>query len=46
MSKILVQNELQSLTELIREYMDIFIWNYENMLGVDPNIVQHHFNIS
>lgn len=42
--KNLDQNELQNLIELIREYMDIFTWNYEDMLGPDKEIA-YHLNI-
>jgi len=29
----------------MREYIDIFAWNYENMPGLDPQIAMHHLNI-
>lgn len=44
-SKNLDQNELQNLIELVREYMDVFAWNYEGMPGLDPEIAQHRLNI-
>lgn len=44
-SKNLDKNKLQNLIELIREYMDIFAWNYEDMQGLDPNISHHHLSI-
>ena len=27
--------------ELLREYSDIFAWSYEDMPGLDPQIVEH-----
>ena len=29
--------------ELLREYADIFAWSYEDMSGLDTDIVMHHF---
>ncbi|GAU51332.1 hypothetical protein TSUD_412790 [Trifolium subterraneum] len=28
---------------LLREYVDIFAWSYQDMPGLDPEIVEHHF---
>ena len=33
----------KGLIELLREYSDIFVWLYEDMSGLDTNIVMHHF---
>ena len=30
----------------MREYIDIFAWNYEDMLGVDPQVTIHRLNIN
>ena len=27
---------------MIRSYLDVFAWSYEDMSGLDPSIVQHH----
>ncbi|KAL6330639.1 hypothetical protein AAG906_003250 [Vitis piasezkii] len=35
-------NERDGLTRLLRSYLDVFAWSYEDMLGLDPSIVQHH----
>ena len=35
-------NERDSLLRLLRSYLDVFAWSYEDMLGLDPSIVQHH----
>lgn len=45
MSKNLDQCELQNLIELIREYMGVFAWSYEDMLGLNLEIAQHRLNI-
>ena len=35
-------NERDSLLKLLRSYLDVFVWSYEDMPGLDPSIVQHH----
>ena len=35
-------DERDSLLNLLRSYLDVFTWSYEDMLGLDPSIVQHH----
>ena len=34
-------DERDSLIQLLRSYLDVFAWSYEDMLGLDPSIVQH-----
>ena len=34
-------DERDSLIQLLRSYLDGFAWSYEDMLGLDPSIVQH-----
>jgi len=29
------------IVELLREYSDIFAWSYKEMLGLDPDVVEH-----
>ena len=31
--------ERSKLIDLLRSYLDVFAWSYENMLGLDPSIV-------
>ena len=31
------------LIELLKEYMEIFSWSYQDMPGLDTDIVEHHF---
>ena len=38
-------DERSGLIDLLRSYLDVFPWLYEDMLGLDPNIVQHHLPI-
>ena len=33
----------KGLIELLRECSDIFAWSYEDMSGLDTDIVMHHF---
>ena len=35
----------EELIALIREYIDVFAWNYEDMPGLDPQVAMHHLNI-
>src|SRR4051812_40847738 len=30
------------LTDLLKEYVDVFAWSYQDMPGLDTNIVQHY----
>ncbi|RVW53449.1 Transposon Ty3-I Gag-Pol polyprotein [Vitis vinifera] len=34
-------DERDSLIQLLRSYLDVFAWSYEDMPGLDPSIVQH-----
>jgi hypothetical protein len=31
----------ESLIKLLREYVDVFAWSYQDMPGLDTNIVEH-----
>ena len=37
--------ERSGLIDLLRSYLDVFAWSYEDMPGIDPSIVQHHLPI-
>jgi len=37
--------EKQNLISLIWEYIDVFTWSYEDMPGLDPQVIMHHLNI-
>ncbi|KAI5426829.1 hypothetical protein KIW84_032309 [Lathyrus oleraceus] len=38
---LLEESIKKGLVELLREYVDVFAWSYEDMPGLDTNIVQH-----
>ena len=38
-------DERDSLIHLLRSYLDVFAWSYEDMPRLDPFIVQHHLPI-
>ncbi|RVW76532.1 Retrovirus-related Pol polyprotein from transposon 17.6 [Vitis vinifera] len=38
-------DERSRLINLLRSYLDVFAWSYEDMPGLDPTIVQHHLPI-
>ena len=35
-------DERDSLLRLLRSYLDVFVWSYEDMPGLHPSIVHHH----
>ena len=35
-------DERSRLIDLVRSYLDVFAWSYEDMSGLDSSIVQHH----
>ena len=41
----LSHDERSRLIDLLRSYLDVFAWSYEDMPGLDPTIVQHHLPI-
>jgi len=36
----------EDLISLVREYIDVFTWNYEDMPGLDLQVAMHHININ
>src|SRR3954470_21388866 len=44
-SDTLSQDEKANLIALIREYIDVFAWHYEDMPGLDPKVAMHRLNI-
>lgn len=30
------------MVALLKEYKDVFAWTYEDMPGLDPELVEHH----
>ena len=45
-SESLSSSEKEDLISLMREYIDVFAWNYEDMLRLEPQVVMHHLNIN
>ena len=41
----LSHDERSRLIDLLRSYLDVFAWSYEDMSGLDFSIVQHHLPI-
>ena len=37
--------EREDFLALIQDYIDVFIWSYEDMPGLDPQVAMHHLNI-
>ena len=37
--------EKEELIILVKEYIDVFAWNYEDMPGLDPQMAMHRLNI-
>ena len=37
--------EIQTYTDLFKEFRDVFAWSYEEMPGIDPSIVQHEIKM-
>ena len=37
----LSSEEQEELTKLLKEFPELFAWSYEDMPGIDPDIVQH-----
>ena len=44
-SESLSPTERQDLISLIKEYVDVFAWSYEDMPGLNPQVAMHHLNI-
>ena len=34
-------DEIDSLVQLLRSYLDVLSWSYEDISSLDPSIVQH-----
>ena len=37
--------ERMHLVELLKEYQDVFAWQYDEMPGIDPKLVAHSLNV-
>ena len=45
-SKSMANSEVQAYVELLRDYMDVFDWGYEDMPGLDPKVAVHKLVVS
>jgi len=45
-SEILSPTEKQDLISLIKKYIDVFAWSYEDMPDLDPQVAMHRININ
>ena len=45
-SESLSPPEKDDLIRLVRVYVDVFTWNYEDMTGLDPQMAMHYLNIN
>ena len=44
-SAALSVEERMHLVELLKEYQDVFAWQYDEMPGIDPKLVAHFLNV-
>ncbi|GKV11494.1 hypothetical protein SLEP1_g22751 [Rubroshorea leprosula] len=40
-----ITNTPKQMVYLLREYKDVFTWNYDEMSGLDPTLVAHSLNV-
>ena len=36
----------QDLDQFLRKSIDVFEWSHEDMLGIDPSVINHHLNVN
>ena len=36
----------QTITTFLKSNQDVFAWNHEDMLGIDPSVMVHRLNVS
>ena len=41
----LTEKEKSELVLLLKEFKDIFVWNYNEMPGLDPRLIAHTLNV-
>ena len=44
-SSQLIAQEKEQLVALLKRYVDVFTWIYNEMLGLDPGLVVHSLNV-
>ena len=45
LSAILEVDEEIAYTDILKEYRDVFSWNYKEMPGLNPKVVVHHLAV-
>ena len=45
-SESLSSSKREDLISLVRKYIDVFAWNYEDMPVLDPQVTIHRLNIN
>ena len=35
----------KDLVQFLRKSIDVFVWSYDDMLGIDPNVITHQLNV-
>jgi len=45
-SAVLNDEEMAQYEQLLQEYKDVFAWGYQEMPGLDPNVVVHKLAVS
>ena len=44
-SKGLLEEEKRRLIDLLKEYKDVFAWDYEEIPGLDPKVITQKLNV-
>ena len=44
-SSLLEPEPLAKLTRFLRQNQDVFAWSYEDMPGIDPQVMSHQLNV-
>ena len=45
-SESLSPSDKEDLIRLIQGYIELFVWNYDDMPGLDPQVAMHRLNIN
>ena len=45
-AKELLPDQKKAMVTLLAEYMDVFAWSHEDMMGLDPKFYQHKMNLA
>ena len=45
-AKDLMRSEKMAMTNLLREFKDVFAWSHDDMKGLDPKFYQHKIHLA